>query len=80
MLVSTNACIVAAHDSVFIQQRSGNWGLVKAAAGTPFALRAGGPQWAQSHHNATVKVGPLHGGPADVGAVTPTSHHLAVLR
>jgi hypothetical protein len=80
VLVSTNACIVAAHESVFIQQSNGNWGLVKAAAGTPFALRAGGPQWAQKRHNATVKVGPLRGGPADVGAVTPTGHSLPILR
>ncbi len=80
VLVSTNACIVAAHDSVFIQQPNGNWGLVKAAPGTPFALRPGGPQWAQKRHNATVTVGPLQGGPADVGAVTPTGHTLPVLR
>jgi len=80
VLVSTNACIVAAHDSVFIQQRSGNWGLVKAAAGTPFAIAPGAPQWGQRRHNATVTVGPLKGGPADVGALTPTGHSLPVLR
>jgi hypothetical protein len=80
VLVRTNACIVAAHDSAFIQQPSGNWGLVKAAPGSPFAAPAGGPQWVQQHHNAIVKVGPLRGGPADVGAITPTGHRLAVLR
>jgi hypothetical protein len=80
VLVTANACIVATHDSVFIQQPNGNWGLVKAVPGSPFALKPGSPQWGQGHHNATVKVGPLHGGPADVGAVTPTGPKLAVLR
>jgi hypothetical protein len=80
VLVTTNACIVAAHDSVFIHQPNGNWGLVKATPDSPFALRPRGPQWGQAHHNASVKVGPLHGGPADVGAVTPTGHNLPVLR
>ncbi len=80
VLVSTNACIVAAHDSVFVEQPNGTWGLVKASPGSPFEVPANGPQWAQAHHNATVTVGPLHGGPADVGALTPTSHRLPVLR
>ena len=67
-------------DVTVLQQPNGNWGLVKAVPGSPFALKPGSPQWGQGHHNATVKVGPLHGGPADVGAVTPTGPKLAVLR
>jgi hypothetical protein len=80
VLVTANACIVAAHDSVFIQQPSGNWGLVRAAPGSPFAIAPGAPQWGQGRHNATVKVGPIKGGPAYVGAVTPTRQKLPVLR
>lgn len=79
VIVTNGACVVAARESVFIAQPNGTWGLVKAAPGTPFAIRPGAPPWGQGRHNASVKVGPLRGGPADVGAVTPTGRSLIVL-
>ncbi len=80
VLVIARACVVVADRSVFIQQPNGTWGLVRATSGSPFAVIAREPAWTQAHHNATVTVGPLHGGPADVGAVTPASRPLVVLR
>jgi hypothetical protein len=79
VLVSQGACIVIAHDEIFVRQPNKHWGLVAAKSPYPFSAVAADPRWTAAHANASVRVGPLHSSATDPGVVEPRHGGIFVL-